>query len=130
MGFPGSTSRYLTGEEVEQRMYQQNEPRIAMRDVTLKIIREEMAKSEEIAIKYANKQARISNYWKNSIGMNKAIVDNKVVETKLAEEAAFLAWAKQIGNMEVVRIRVLHALDNLCHDYTGKTAGNLFYLFE
>ena len=104
MGFPGSTSRYLTGEEVEQRMYQQNEPRIAMRDVTLKIIREEMAKSEEIAIKYANKQARISNYWKNSIGMNKAIVDNKVVETKLAEEAAFLAWAKQIGNKDYINI--------------------------
>ncbi len=104
MGFPGSTSRYLTGKEVEQRMYQSNEPRIAMRDVTLKIIREEMAKSEEIAIKYANKQARISNYWKNSIGMNKAIVDNKVVETKLAEEAAFLTWAKQAGNKEYMTI--------------------------
>ena len=100
MGFPGSTSRYLTGDEVKQRMFQENEPRIAMRDVTLKIIREEMAKSEDIAIKYANKQARISNYWKNSIGMNKAIVDNAVVETKLAEEAAFKAWAQKIGNSE------------------------------
>ena len=45
MGFPGSTSRYLTGDEVKQRMFHENEPRIAMRDVTLKIIREEMAKS-------------------------------------------------------------------------------------
>ena len=104
MGFPGSTSRYLTGDEVKQRMYQENEPRIAMRDVTLKIIREEMAKSEEIAIKYANKQARISNYWKNSIGMNKAIVDNKVVETKLAEEAAFKAWAQKNGKTEYVDV--------------------------
>ena len=104
MGFPGSTSRYLTGDEVKQRMYQGNEPRIAMRDVTLKIIREEMAKSEDIAIKYANKQARISNYWKNSIGMNKAIVDNKVVETKLAEEAAFKAWAKKNGKNEYVDV--------------------------
>ena len=104
MGFPGSTSRYLTGDEVKQRMYQENEPRIAMRDVTLKIIREEMAKSEEIAIKYANKQARISNYWKNSIGMNKAIVDNKVVETKLAEEAAFKAWAQKNGKNEYVDV--------------------------
>ena len=100
MGFPGSTSRYLTGDEVKQRMFQENEPRIAMRDVTLNIIREEMAKSEDIAIRYANKQARISNYWKNSIGMNKAIVDNKVVETKLANEAAFKAWAEQNGNSE------------------------------
>ena len=104
MGFPGSTSRYLTGEEVKQRMYHENEPRIAMRDVTLKIIREEMAKSEDIAIKYANKQARISNYWKNSIGMNKAIVDNKVVETKLAEEAEFKAWAQKNGKNEYVDV--------------------------
>ena len=100
MGFPGSTSRYLTGDEVKQRMFHENEPRIAMRDVTLNIIREEMEKSEDIAIKYANKQARISNYWKNSIGMNKAIVDNKVVETKLAEEAAFKAWAQKNGKNE------------------------------
>ena len=104
MGFPGSTSRYLTGEEVKQRMFQENEPRIAMHDVTLKIIREEMAKSEDIAIKYANKQARISNYWKNSIGMNKAIVDNKVVETKLAEEAEFKAWAQKNGKSEYVDV--------------------------
>ena len=104
MGFPGSTSRYLTGDEVKQRMFQENEPRIAMRDVTLKIIREEMAKSEDIAIRYANKQARISNYWKNSIGMNKAIVDNKVVETKLANEAAFKAWAQQNSKNEYVDV--------------------------
>ena len=104
MGFPGSTSRYLTGDEVKQRMYQENEPRIAMRDVTLKIIREEMAKSEDIAIRYANKQARISNYWKNSIGMNKAIVDNKVVETKLAKEAEFKAWAHKNGKNEYIDV--------------------------
>ncbi len=104
MGSPGSTSRYLTGDEVKQRMYQENEPRIAMRDVTLKIIREEMAKSEDIAIRYANKQARISNYWKNSIGMNKAIVDNKVVETKLAKEAEFKAWAQKNGKNEYIDV--------------------------
>ena len=104
MGFPGSTSRYLTGDEVKQRMFQENEPRIAMRDVTLKIIREEMAKSEDIAIKYANKLASISNYWKNSIGMNKAIVDNKVVETKLAKEAEFKAWALENGKSEYANV--------------------------
>ena len=104
MGFPGSTSRYLTAEEVKQRMYQKNEPRIAMRDVTLKIIREEMEKSEDINIKYASKLARISNYWKNSIGMNKAIIDNKVLETKLQEEATFKAWAKSIGNSEYANV--------------------------
>ena len=100
MGFPGSTSRYLTGEEVKHRMYSQNEPRIAMRDASLKIIREEMEKDEAVNIQYASKMARISNYWKNSIGMNKAIVDNKVVETKLEKEAAFKTFAQKAGNKE------------------------------
>ena len=100
MGFPGSTSRYLTADEVKQRMYHKNEPRIAMRDLSLKVIREEMEKSEDTNIKYASKLARISNYWKNSIGMNKAIIDNKVIETKLQEEAGFKAWAKSIGNSD------------------------------
>ena len=104
MGFPGSTSRYLTGDEVKQRMFQSNEPRIAMRDVTLKIIREEMAKSEDIAIKYANKQARISNYWKNSIGMNKAIVDNKVLETKAEQEKRFAHYAKVQNNEDYQKV--------------------------
>ena len=122
MGFPGSTSRYLTGDEVKQRMFQKNEPRIAMRDVTLKIIREEMAKSEDIAIKYANKLASISNYWKNSIGMNKAIVDNKVVETKLANEATFKAWAQQHGKEEY--IDVVEKI-NACVEESNRTA----YLF-
>lgn len=100
MGFPGSTSRYLTSEEVKHRMYSENEPRIAMRDAALKIIREEMEKDEAVNIQYASKMARISNYWKNSIGMNKAIVDNKVVETKLEKEAAFKAYAQKVGNKE------------------------------
>ena len=98
MGFPGSTSRFLTGDEVKLRMSSSNEPRIAMRDATLKILREEMAKSEEINIQYANKLARISNYWKNSIGMNKAIVENKVIEEKLENEAKFIQYAKRKGN--------------------------------
>ena len=104
MGFPGSTSRYLTGEEVKHRMFSQNEPRIAMRDAALKIIREEMEKDEAVNIQYASKMARISNYWKNSIGMNKAIVDNKVVETKLEKEAAFKAFAQKVGNNDYATV--------------------------
>ncbi len=114
MGFPGSTSRYLTGDEVKHRMYSQNEPRIAMRDAALKVIREEMEKEEAVNIQYASKMARISNYWKNSIGMNKAIVDNKVVETKLENEVAFKAFAKQVGNSdyETVVERINEAINS------------------
>ena len=98
MGFPGSTYRFLTSGEVEARMNVSNAPRIAMRDAALKVIREEMAKSEAVNIQYASKMAGISNYWKNSIGMNKAIVDNKVVEKKLANEALFMQFANTVSD--------------------------------
>ena len=98
MGFPGSTYRFLTSGEVEARMNVSNAPRIAMRDAALKVIREEMAKNEAVNIQYASKMASISNYWKNSIGMNKAIVDNKVVEKKLANEALFMQFANTVSD--------------------------------
>ena len=41
-----------------------------------------MDKSDKIRIQYANKFAGSSNYWKNSIGMNKAIIDNDVLGQK------------------------------------------------
>lgn len=37
-------------------------------------------KSDDIRIKYASKYAQSSNYWKNSIGMNQAVKELKVIE--------------------------------------------------
>ncbi len=93
LGFPGSTSRYLTQSEVEERMQATNRARIDIRTVRLNVLREVMASSDKIRIQYANKYAGSSNYWKNSIGMNKAIIDNKVLESKAEQESKFKAFA-------------------------------------
>ena len=93
LGFPGSTSRYLTQSEVEERMQATNQARIDIRTVRLNVLREVMASSDKIRIQYANKYAGSSNYWKNSIGMNKAIVDNKVLESKAEQESKFKSFA-------------------------------------
>lgn len=95
MGFPGRTSRYLTASEVKERMTAENDPRIKIRGARLAVLKQEMAASDKVRIQYANKFAGSSNYWKNSIGMNKAIVDNGVLETKLEIQAKFLAFAKE-----------------------------------
>jgi len=102
MGFPGSTERYLTGEEVKFLMETENTPRIDMRTVKLNVLREKMAQSDQTRIQYANKFAGSSNYWKNAIGMNKAIVDNKVIEHKLETEAKFNEFAKGKSDYEGV----------------------------
>ena len=98
MGFPGSTSRYLTQSEVKQRMTVSNEPRIRIRGARQDVLKKEMYANDKIRIQYASKYASSSNYWKNSIGMNKAIVDNQVLETKAEQEKRFLQFAQQTGN--------------------------------
>ncbi|NDV67150.1 S46 family peptidase [Bacteroides sp. 224] len=100
MGFPGRTSRYLTVSEVKERMEAMNEPMIQARTARQNVLKQEMDASAKIRIQYADKYARSSNYWKNSIGMNKAIVDNNVLETKAEQEEAFYRFAQQKGNTE------------------------------
>ena len=82
MGFPGSTERYLTQSEVKQRMNAVNQAMIDMRGVRLEVLRKYMDASDKTRIQYASKFAGSSNYWKNSIGMNKAIIDNAVLGAK------------------------------------------------
>lgn len=116
MGFPGSTSRYLTESEVRLRMEGTNIPRIAVREARQAVLRKEMAASDKVRIQYASKFASSSNYWKNSIGMNKAIIDNKVLEAKAEQEVKFLefansknndAYAKVVGQIDAYVDRVL-----------------------
>lgn len=64
MGFPGSTSRYLTVSEVKERMESENDPRIRIRGARLAVLKEVMNASDKIRIQYANKYAGSSNYWK------------------------------------------------------------------
>jgi len=93
MGFPGSTERYLTASEISELMDAVNTPRITIRTAYLNCLHEFMSKSDKTRIQYATKYAHSSNYWKNAIGMNKAIVKNKVLDTKLAIQKKFQAFA-------------------------------------
>ena len=94
MGFPGSTERYLTQSEVKQRMNAVNQAMIDMRGVRLEVLRKYMDASDKTRIQYASKFAGSSNYWKNSIGMNKAIIDNDVLGAKAEIEKKYAASAQ------------------------------------
>ena len=104
MGFPGSTNRYLTQSEIKQRMNATNAPRITIRGARQEVLKAEMYASDQIRIQYASKYASSSNYWKNSIGMNKAIVDNKVLETKAEQEARFAKFAQEKNNADYAKV--------------------------
>jgi len=95
MGFPGSTSRYMTSWEVQESLEIDHPIRIQVRGIKLDLMMEDMQASEKVRIQYASKHSRSSNYWKNSIGMSKALKKLKVTEKKQQEEADFTQWIDQ-----------------------------------
>jgi hypothetical protein len=95
IGYPGSTSRYISSWGVRQRINDINAPRIEVRGLKQDIWKKAMVASEAVRIKYASKYAGSSNYWKNSIGMNKGLARLDVIARKQAQEAAFTDWVNQ-----------------------------------
>lgn len=124
IGFPGSTERYIPSWGIENRMEHENAPRIEVRGIKQAIWRKAMDADQATRIKYASKYATSSNYWKNSIGMNRGIKNLKVLERKQAEEAAFTKWAKG-GEYE----KVLPELKQAYQDFGGINS-NFMYLVE
>jgi len=95
MGYPGTTTRYRTSNEVKYTMEVVNEVRITAREAKLDIIRDYMATSQKARIQYASKFARSSNYYKYSIGQNKGLTALNVIGKKQSIEKDFLNWAKE-----------------------------------
>jgi hypothetical protein len=56
---------------------------------------EDMLADDRVRLQYAAKYASSSNYWKNAIGMNKALEENEIMKKKHGEEGRFEAWAKE-----------------------------------
>jgi len=92
LGYPGGTDRYMTSAEVEELIKLKNKNRIYIRGIRQEIILEDMLADAEVRIKYSSKYSRSTNYWKNSIGMNKALKRLKIVEKKKQEEKEFMDW--------------------------------------
>jgi hypothetical protein len=94
LGYPGSTSRYLTSHGIEFNLENMFQTRIDIRRRKLDIIEDAMASSDEIRIQYASKQSGISNYWKNFIGMSRALQIHDVAGAKRQNENEFAAWVQ------------------------------------
>lgn len=94
MGFPGTTDRFLTSYGLEETMNITNKLVYEIRSVKINVLRERMASSQEIRIKYASKYASCSNYWKNAHEANIALKKLDVMADKKAIEADYTAWAR------------------------------------
>ena len=124
VGYPGSTSRYLSSYGIVQRRDVINKPCVNVRDVKLAIMRKYMNASEQARIQYENKFASCANYWKNSIGMNKCIDSIGLISQKQDYEARIKEWIK---NNNVNDSRYLVDFDTLSCLYDRISEPSLAY---
>lgn len=93
-GYPGGTNRYETSYGVKQKIDISNPSLVALRDLRLKYMLEEMKKDPAVKLKLAADFASIANYWKFFDGETKQLIKYGIYDQKLAQEQKFLQWAK------------------------------------
>lgn len=93
-GFPGRTQEYLPAVAVDYVMNTQNPLRVKMREASLAIIGETMRQTDDLRIRYAAKQARISNGYKKWIGEGKGLRRLNALELKKVIDSRFAQNAK------------------------------------
>ena len=97
IGYPGTTNRYLSSYGIRERRDAENEPRYKTREVKQNIMIRHMRADEAVRIKYDSKYAQSSNYWKNSIGMNKCIDSIGLIKQKAEFEQKIRCWQDSTG---------------------------------
>lgn len=100
IGYPGSTSRYLSSYGIRERRDALNAPRAQVRGVKQAIMTRHMRADDGVRIKYDSKFAQSSNYWKNSIGMNKCIDSIGIINQKQQYEQKIRQWQQQTGYLK------------------------------
>jgi hypothetical protein len=120
MGYPGSTNRYMTSWEVQQMMDVANAIRIEVRGIRQEVLLEDMLADPKIKIQYASKYSGSTNYWKNSIGMNRGLKKLNVVAKKQAIEQRFEAFAAKSNNTDYQSALsdIQQAIAGRANDYT------------
>lgn len=129
-GYPGSTDRYLSSYGIENTMRTSNDLRYQVRGVKLAILDEAMKRDDAIRIMYASKYAASANYWKFSLGQNKALKELNVIGEKEALEKEIMEWAAQ--NHKTQYFGILDSLkalykENFPGDYTVTLLEESFY---
>ena len=92
-GYPGTTKRYVTHDEVDLVANGTNPIRIGLRDIRLKHYKNAMEQSTKQRLRYASKVASIANGWKKWQGESLGIERLEGVAQKKDQERQFRQWA-------------------------------------
>lgn len=122
MGFPGSTSRYLTASEVHLRTQSQNAPINMAGEAKLNFMKALMDRDSVANLKLADEYMSLGNMVKNFGGMNESVKKTGLMDIKRAEEKAFRQFAARSGKPEYIHIidridSLVAAVEDTLHDY-------------
>ncbi len=129
LGYPGSTDRYLSSFGIEEQMHSRNQAMIDVRGVKQAIWKKSMESGDSIRIMYASKYATSSNYWKFSIGVNKAIEELNVLGKRRALESDMTAYIKLHNNLNAKYGQLIDSL-RLNYQKRSDTFRAIAYLSE
>ena len=100
IGYPGSTNRYLSSFGFRGRRDASNAPMAQVRGVKQQVMWKHMTADEAVRIKYDSKYAQSSNYWKNSLGMNKCIDSVNLIGQKETFEQRIRQYQDSTGYLK------------------------------
>lgn len=103
-GYPGGTNRYETSYGVKLKTEIDNPSLVALRDIRLKLMQEQMKKDAAVKLKLASNYATVANYWKFFDGETRQLKKFHTYEEKQAYENKFAAWAKGKADYENIFI--------------------------
>ncbi|MFO7830252.1 MAG: S46 family peptidase [Bacteroidales bacterium] len=93
LGYPGSTYQYITSDEIKWIKNISNPNKIELRDIRLDVMNKYIENNDTIRIKYASKNAGVSNSWKRWKGEIVGLERLNAVEKKIELENKFEQWA-------------------------------------
>lgn len=127
MGFPGTTNKFYTSWEVEERRDIDNEILIDMRKVRQEALLEEMLADPHVKIQYASKYSGSTNAYKRAIGSNWAIDMRDFVQTKYEQQERVIEWATKNNKPEY--IEAINSIQSIIAD-RGEYRARSTYLTE
>ncbi len=127
LGYPGRTNRWMPAEGVEQNVNYAYPAWVESSGLALDVFKKYMNEDQDIDLMYSSKYAGVANYWKNRIGMIKALKEHKTAETKRITEKKFNKWANKKENKE--KYGMVMEKINTYYALTNEKANNNNYLF-
>ncbi len=128
-GYPGSTDRYRSSYGIDETVEQLDPTQHHLKDIKMKIMKEDMDADDAIRIAYASEYAYLGNFWKKADEEAKALKRLDVAGQKRAIEDEFQKWANADPQRKKIYGNVINDIRDAYKYKSGEKTDVLFWYF-